>query len=125
MRYSPQNYAQALVELLREAKGDGEAKIAKEFADLVEKNGDAGKIDLILAEVEKSLAKAEGKEIYEIEFARAPDKDLIRKLASSFAKNSLIRTKITPALVAGTRITRNGSQELDMSLTGRLKKVFR
>ncbi|MES2953451.1 MAG: F0F1 ATP synthase subunit delta [Patescibacteria group bacterium] len=123
MKYSAQAYADALVEVLSETKGDTEA-IARRFAELVRRNGDTERSDSILSLAERTLARREGGRVVLLEFARAPRAETISELAKRLNEKDVIETRVAPELIAGVRITIDGGSELDLSLRGKLKRLF-
>jgi F0F1-type ATP synthase delta subunit len=125
MRYTPAAYSHAFVALALGVKSEAEQGIlVKQFWAAVEKNGDLAKKDKIVAEAERLLRHADGRNLWEIETARkltAPAKNILEGLAKA---KDVVREVINPELVAGARITKNGEEQLDVSLASRLDKLF-
>jgi|SRR3990167_7691131 len=118
MKYDAKNYAQAFAAL--ESKTD----LIKKLFSVMRKNGDLSQSIKTVKEVEKLHVKKIGGHLIEVEFARAQDSKTREKVLSQFGKHDRVITRVMPDLVAGARITTDGEYELDMSLSGRLEKLF-
>ena len=118
MKYNAKNYAQAFMEL-----GAGAGQI-KKLISVMSKNGDLGQANKIVKEIERLEGKKMGGHLIEIEFARAQGSKSREKIISQFSKRDRVVTRVFPDLIAGARIIRDGEFELDMSLAGKLEKLF-
>ncbi|MBX4200681.1 F0F1 ATP synthase subunit delta [Candidatus Parcubacteria bacterium] len=114
-------YAKALADSLS-AKRTDEKKIAKNFLQLVQKNGDMKKIHKILALAQEFLLKHTGNKKIVLETARKTDTSHIIK---TFAKKGdIVEEKINPAMIAGVKITVDNHKQLDFSLIKKLENIF-
>ncbi len=125
MKYSATDYAKAFTELAPEAKSaSARSELVKQFWGAVERNGDIGKAQKIVTETENLLRRADGRDLYEVETARKTEPSAKELLADITTPKDIVRETINPELVAGVRITKNGSEQLDVSLKTRLDKLF-
>jgi F0F1-type ATP synthase delta subunit len=125
MRYAASHYAEAFAELAPEAKtASAQSELVKNFWAAVEKNGDLAKAPKIIAETEKLLRRADGRDLYEVETARKTDTSVKTLLTGVVTAKDVVRETVNPSLVAGVRITKNGSEQLDVSLKTRLARLF-
>ena len=53
MKYFPELYAKAFLEVFNQTGGKEERKIVKRFLSIVKKNGDLGRMEAILLEMKK------------------------------------------------------------------------
>ncbi|HEY4493143.1 MAG TPA: F0F1 ATP synthase subunit delta [Candidatus Paceibacterota bacterium] len=118
MRYSAKDYAKAFMEL-----GAASSQIKGLFSAM-KKNGDLGQRQKVVKEIERLEVKKHGGHLVEIEFARAQDAKAREEIISQFGKRDRIVTRVKPDLIAGARIIRDGEYELDISLSGKLEKLF-
>lgn len=124
MKYTPLTYANALKSVLREGDGDL-SDVLINFNRVVDKNGDQALKSKIVEALEDLLTQEAGGSVVTIESAREFDNNISASLSNSFSDHDLLRYKINPLLVAGTRIMINNSLELDYSLSKRLDQIFR
>ena len=119
MRYSPKQYALAILDLMTHKKAE-DSKIAKNFLKLLEKNGDIKKAKHILVLAEALYFKKTDTRKITIETARK-----IKNVSKIFAeKGDVIEEKINPDIIAGLKIIINGEKQLDFSLKNRLEEIF-
>ncbi|OGF82487.1 hypothetical protein A3B18_00710 [Candidatus Giovannonibacteria bacterium RIFCSPLOWO2_01_FULL_46_13] len=123
MKYPPQIYATAFLEVLEKNKKD-EPKIRKRFLEVLKKNGDIANFGKIAKEMQKILAAKNGGKVVEIEFARPLSKKLEDKVRGIFSEKDFVSTKHKSELLAGARILINGGKELDFSFQRKLRKLF-
>jgi F0F1-type ATP synthase delta subunit len=127
MKYAPHIYAKALVEVLSDAKHQGEkngAALAKNFLALVRKNGDEGYLRKILEEASRFARGKSGTRKVMIESARALG-SAQKKAAEHFIKaGDVVEERIEPDLIAGIRITVNDEMQFDGSLKNKLNKML-
>lgn len=125
MKYAPKIYARAFTEIAaREIPVNEEKKVIANFLSLIKKNGDWRNLEKIINECENGLAAKTGRKRILIETAR-PIPQETKKLAAQIAgKNDLVEQKINPALAAGVRITINDTEQLDVSLKGKIDRLF-
>lgn len=125
MRYVPQLYARAFVEVAApDLTPKEETILVKNFLSLIVKNGDGYHLKEILAETEKLLRVKTGRRKIVIESAR-PLRQSPHTLLKHFLRPSdLTYEKIDPELIAGIKVTINDEEQLDGSLARKLKKLF-
>ncbi|MEK7616101.1 MAG: F0F1 ATP synthase subunit delta [Patescibacteria group bacterium] len=117
MKYAANLYAQAYLQ----TKAD-----PSQFLHIVEKNGDFSRIDKILQAIEELATKEAGGHMIHLEFAR----DLPAQAGSDMAKKFKFTTKdhvrvsINPSLVAGVRVTIDGTKEFDNSFKRKINTLF-
>jgi F0F1-type ATP synthase delta subunit len=125
MRHSVKSYARAFAEVAAGVlKKADEDRIVKNFATLVQKNGDGAKWNAILTESAKFLREKEGRRRVMIETARPLDAKIRKQLHGSIRPEDIVEESINPSLVAGVRITVNDEEQFDASLARRLQKLF-
>lgn len=124
MKYSPENYARALIEELQKTESVQSNELVKNFVSQIIRNGDFLSVDKILQRVEIESTKVLGGKNIEIEFARVVDKRLVEELSGVFTKQDMVNIKINPSLVAGVRITIDGEKELDNSIAKKVREIF-
>ena len=115
MKYPVSIYARAFLE----TKPD-----LKKFLSVVAKNGDLPRIDKIVAAIEEQETHDHGGKVVNVEFAREMDEATIKKITKKFKERDLVSIKVTPSLIAGTRITIDGEQELDGSFQRKINKLW-
>lgn len=124
MRYSPNNYTNALIGALEDTPREKKDLVLKNFVKLIIKTGDIKHSKKILEAVHKKLVNEKGGKWVDIEVAR--ESALKKKLLQNkFLKKDHISFQINPELVAGVRITVNGEDELNSTLQNKLNKLFR
>ncbi len=111
MKYSAQNYAKAFLD----TKAD-----PKRFLNTIQKNGDFGRIDKIVMAIEELATKEAGGHMIHLEFAR--QNDMAKKF--KFTAKDHVRVSINPSLVAGVRITIDGTKEFDNSFKRKINTLF-
>ncbi|MEK7174611.1 MAG: F0F1 ATP synthase subunit delta [Patescibacteria group bacterium] len=125
MKHRAEYYAKAFAALVAEAKSDKEREtLIKNLAALLQKNGDASSAPKVVILAERFIRKSLGGREWIVETARAlpeSEKKLLRALAGS---KDVVREVMNPALVAGTRITIDETEELDASLRRKLDLMF-
>ncbi len=109
MKYKATDYAHAYIESKPETK---------DFLRVVQKHGDMVRIAKIVEEIEKLVTKQAGGKMVHVEFARE------QKNPFTFDKKDHVRTSINPSLVAGVRITLDGSQEFDNSFQRKVNTLW-
>jgi len=125
MKYTPIAYAKAFSELAAGAEtASAQNELVKSFWATVEKNGDLGKAQKIVAQTETLLRRADGRDFYGVETARKTETSAKHILASIATAKDVVRETVNPGLVAGVRITKNESEQLDATLATRLNNLF-
>lgn len=128
MKYAPDMYARALVEVLSAPKGSADrptdAAIAENFLELVRKNGDEGHLRKILEEASRFARVHSGVRKVMIESARplAPSQ---KKMVQGFMKpGDVVEERINPDLIAGIKVILNDEMQFDGSLKNKLNRVL-
>jgi len=124
MKYSPEIYAKALIEVFEKIPSNEKDSAIKRFLEIINSNGDMKRIDKIVNLVSKYLTLKAGGHHVVIEVARELPEKTTKEIVKKFQDHDQIEISINPYLIAGTRITINGESELDNSLTRKLKKIF-
>jgi len=125
MRYTINNYVNALAGALGETPDDKKGLVLKNFVSLIAKNGDLPKRDKIVESVHRQIVNSNGGKWVTVELARETTEPRMRIMREMFSDKDFINFKINPALVAGIRITINGEDEIDNSLQSKLNKLFK
>ncbi len=119
---SPRHYALALERSISE--GAGPTVAFKRLIGVLAKKGDSHRAKDVLREFEKLEVAKSGGKLVEVEFARAQGVKEREKVLTQFSAKDRVVTRISPELVAGTRITVDGERELDVSLAGKMRRLF-
>ena len=118
MKYSAKDYARAFMEL------DAKEQHSKRLFEVMDKNGDGSQKSKVIKEIEKLIVKKNKGHFYHVSFARAAGAKERESILSQFSTKDRFITDVAPELVAGVRIVRNEEEELDLSFTGKLNKLF-
>lgn len=124
MKYSTNNYVNALAGALKETPDEKKDIVLANFVKLIGKNGDMPKRDKIVEAVHKKIVNMNGGKWVDVELAREASEPRLRIIKEMFTDKDHVDFKINPALVAGVRIKVN-EKELDNSLQNKLKKLFK
>ncbi len=124
MRYSSQAYAEAFVRALTSSTSDKHSALRKRFVRLLEKNGDMQRANAILKRIQTTLVHNEGGRMIVVEFARPQYPALVKKILAQFSKKDSVEVTVNPDLIAGVRITIDGSSQIDATLARKLQKLF-
>ena len=125
MTYPASWYAKAFAETVPEKKGKELETAIGRFLALIEKHGDWTRKNDILAACEAELRAREGKELLLVESARELEKSQKEMIEYSFpARRYDIAYRIDQSLGAGIRLTKNGSEQMDVSLNKILATIF-
>ncbi len=122
MKFRPSHYARAFLESLADGVPYESAK--SRLLAVLAKNGDSHRTNQVVYEIEKLEVAKHGGRMVNVEFARTPKSSDETKILSTFTKADRVATRITPELIAGTRITLDDERELDFSLAGRMRVLF-
>ena len=125
MKYSINNYVDALVQVLGDAPDERKEEALKNFVTLLSKNGDIAKRNKIVEAVHKKLVNSNGGRWVIIELARETDNRKLDLIKGSFSAKDHVDVRINTRLVAGIRVTVDGEEEMDNSLDNKLKKLFK
>lgn len=124
MKYTPKQYAAALIAALKEKKGEERKKTMRRFLALVVRKGDGGKLGLMVREFEKQYLRQEGLKKVALESAGPVSDKLREELETIFGKNIFLQEKINPRLLAGVKILVNDELLVDASAEIQLQKLF-
>ena len=122
MRWKPAIYAKAFLAAIDGGAHAEEA--SKRLAKTLKRYGDRSLADGVLRAVERELVSRAGAQMVEVQFARPPKPAVLKTILGDFSKKDRVTTSIKLKLVAGTRIVINGDEELDLSLVGKLERMF-
>ncbi|MBI2610089.1 F0F1 ATP synthase subunit delta [Candidatus Giovannonibacteria bacterium] len=123
MRYTPEIYATALNQVLKEDMHNAD-ELLKRFKETLQKNGDANGAEKIIEAFKRIKVQEEGGKFIRVEVARKEALGNARSFAKFASKKDLIDYKINPRLVAGTRIQIDSELELDNSFERKVRKLF-
>ena len=124
MKYQAHIYAKALVEVLGDPKVKDDALIAKNFLELVARNGDAGHLGKILEEASRFARSRSGVRKVTIESARTLSAAQMETMKRFMKEGDVVEKRIDPNLIAGVRITLNEELQFDGSLKNKLNRVL-
>lgn len=128
MKYAPHVYAKALVGVLSVPEGSAgrqtDAAIARNFLELVRKNGDEPHLIKILEEASRFARGKSGVRKVTLESAR-PLKPPQRAALEGFLKpGDVVEERVDPELVAGIKIVVNDEMQFDGSLKSKLSRML-
>jgi F0F1-type ATP synthase delta subunit len=127
MKYQAHIYAKALVEVLGDTAKAGprdDALVAKNFLELVSRNGDAGHLKKILEEASRFARARSGVRKVTIESARALSATQTEAMKRFMKEGDVVERRIDPNLIAGVKITLNEELQFDGSLKNKLNRVL-
>lgn len=96
--------------------------VSSDFLRVIEKNGDFSRLDKIIFAIEELATREAGGHMVHLEFAR--DVDKMEKFQKKFGAKDHVRISINPSLIAGVRVTIDGSSELDESFKRKVNQLF-
>lgn len=123
MKISPQQYAQVLVESIK----DGNVKtIAKNFWLKLQKNGQHKDLSKILDALDQEYARLNGKVLAEVYSEKELTADQLklteRKLKKQFDKEAIIKNIVNEKQTAGI-IVKVNEEEIDLSLGNKMSRL--
>jgi len=125
MKYSVTDYAKALDAVLAEKKNDAERETAaRKFLAFVERNGDEGRLRVILEAASRLAREKRGVREVVIASARPLSKAQEKMLAQFVKPHDAVSYAVDPALVAGVKIVVNDETQFDGTLKAKLEKLF-
>lgn len=124
MKYKSKDYANALVEILKDEK-ISDKKISQGFIKLLERQGDLKKSKEIIEVAEFLIAKKSGKKSVVIESARKLSEHQKNMLLKNTDKQDIIKEKINKDLIAGVKIVVDGEKQLDQSMLKKINNLFK
>lgn len=123
MKYAPHLYAKALAAAIAEPGADA-GKVARNFMELLAKNGDERQARKILEEAARSARGAEGLRKVAIESARPLTREQRNAVRSFLRPGDIAEEEIVPELVAGVRVFVDDERLFDGSLKGKLDRML-
>lgn len=124
MRYSPRQYAAALLSLLKGKPEVVQQRLLRRFLVLVGQKGDGRRLGLILKEVEKQTLHEQGLKKVLVETTDPITIQIKKGIEAVLGKSILIQEKINPRLLAGIKILINDEILVDASAESQLRKLF-
>ncbi len=124
MRYSPRQYAAALLASLKGKTETEQNRLLKSFLVLVRQRGDSRRLGAIVREVEKQSLKEHGWKKVLLESPDPITSQMKKEMGEVLGKNILWQEKINPDLVAGIRILINDEILVDASAKTQLRRIF-
>jgi len=124
MKYPASSYAKALAEAVLTAKDKDGALIAKNFLELLRRNGDEGHARKILEEAARFARGRAGIRKVSIASARTLTPEQEHMVAEFTKPGDVTDRSVDPALIAGVRIIVDDETQFDGSLNGKLDRVF-
>ena len=124
MRHSPKQYAQALLEALKDKPEREHKEIMKNFLVILAKNGDRSKLSSIIRDMEKGYLKEAGLKKVIIESPQPVSSKTKKEVEGILGKNIMVFEKINPELLAGIKILIDDTTLIDASAQSRINKIF-
>ncbi len=122
MKYHPRHYAKAFLASLDEGVPYETAQTR--IREILAKHSATHALPQVVHEIEKLIAARSGGHMVHVAFARVPNSADEERLLATFSKNDRVTTSVSPALIAGARITVDDDHELDLSLLGKMRLLF-
>ena len=113
MKISSEHYARAFLQ--------SRTKSVSRLLAVIKKHGDLARAKKIVERIALLLVQKAGGNYVTVEYARP---EALGSLASCLGPKDFLAEKIVPELLAGARVNRNGSSELDLSFARKLQKLF-
>ncbi len=120
-------YAKALARALLDDKGISKKEVESRlsvFLDLVRKQRHGRLLPKIETATVKILASESGLDRLTVQSARPLLEASSKTLKRNAGKETIWEQKINPELIAGARLLKNDSEQIDFSLISKIKKVF-
>lgn len=124
MKHSPVIYARAFAAVLSETPRGTNETLVKNFVASVRRHGDTVHWDKIIREVERLVRKLHGTRHIVIESARPLSSSQRKALRESFPSSDAVEEQISPDLIAGVKITIDGTEQLDGTLATKIERMF-
>lgn len=124
MRYSPKQYASALLFALEKKSAVERKKIFQQFLSLVNKKGDSSRLGLIVRETERQYLKNEGLKKVTLESADPVSAKVRKEVEEILGRDIILEEKINPELIAGIKILVNDELLIDASAENQLRRLF-
>ncbi len=124
MRYTPKQYATALLQALDKKSSTEKKKILQQFMSLVSKRGDSARLGLIVRESEKQYLKNVGLKKVVLESVDSMPARVKKDIEEILGKNIIFEEKTNPNLLAGIKVLVNDELLVDASAVTQLRKLF-
>ncbi len=124
MKYKPQQYADALFDLIKDASAEKRKTLIKRFGSILEKNKDQAKLNVILRQLERRVIKDAGQIKVVLESADPLSKKAKDDIESALGKKAYMIEKIKPELLAGVRMLVDDSIFIDATAKRHLDNLF-
>jgi len=125
MKYSPEDYAKAFSEIIAATADAKKEDMFKRFIAVIQKNGDGMRLKKILQVVRAVLVRQQGGRVVKLETARPMAEKALAELREKFTAKDYVEAVENSLLIAGVRVTVNGEEELDNTLSRKLKRLFK
>lgn len=124
MKYTPRQYALALRAVLQNKTAAEKRGVIRNFLNLLTRNRDQSKLEMILQETEKAERKERG--LYKIELASPTviSPELKKGIKKAFGRKVIFEEKIDPDLLAGLKILIEDDTLIDATAKNQLNKLF-
>ena len=124
MKYSPKQYASALLLALGEKSSAERKKILHKFLSLVSKRGDSSRLGMIMKEAEKQYLRGAGLKKVILESADSVSAKIKKEVEEILGKNIILEEKLNPDLLAGIKILVDNELLIDASAETQVRKLF-
>lgn len=124
MKYSPKQYACALLESLKGKSETKQKEMVGNFLKTLSKNNDWSRLNSILRTVEKEYLKDAGlKKVY-LETAGSVMPGLEKEIEKILGHRIYFLSKTNPTLLAGIKILVDDELLIDASAKNKIEKIF-
>ncbi|MDA1334713.1 MAG: F0F1 ATP synthase subunit delta [bacterium] len=125
MKYSTDSYVKALIDSCQDRNEKEATEIVQKFVRALHKNGDDARAKNIIRALGAESLKRKGAREITLEFARRQKTETISAFKKLFGAEDRVVIKTNPTLIAGVRVSIDGSREFDGTLHGKLKAMFK
>ena len=115
MRYTPRQYAEALLKALKEKKVSEQKKIMTGFLNVLRRKGDYQQIPRVLRVFEKIYWSNQGKKKVLVEYPDELAKEVRKEIENILGKKIVLSECKKPELLAGVRILVDDELMIDSS----------
>lgn len=123
MKFTPQQYAQALYDSISETRPKDHNRVLDNFVKVLAEYGDVGEYDKIEEAYKEISEKGHGIKSVQITTARETDaKAIVRELNEIVGKNPDVRTKIDENIIGGVMVKVDDSL-IDASVKNSLNQL--
>ena len=124
MRYSINQYATALTQALGKKSKEERGTIIRRFVQILRRNRDLRRLDLILASVERQWLKERSFAKVAIASASPLTKKIRDEITRAFDRKAIMTQSVEPQLLAGIRILIDDDLFIDASARRALSQLF-